>query len=89
MLSEQTNCVSLSRPMIVNYESLQHHVGGSTGSTVFARQKGLWLGGPVQRGPEQKPFTSTWQPLPVLKGIVRAPALLQNSPWPLRQDSNV
>lgn len=39
--------LSLSKSMIANYESLQHHVGGSTGSTVSAGQIDLLLGGPV------------------------------------------
>lgn len=65
-------CLLPSRSLIVKSESLQHHVGGSTGSTVSPAEKVLWLGGPVHWSPEQKPFTSTWQPLPVLKSIVRA-----------------
>lgn len=61
---------------IYDSESLQHLAGGSTGSTVSAKHKGLWLGGSVHWRPEQKPFTRTWQPLPVLKSIVQAQALL-------------
>lgn len=59
----------------MNYESLQPPVGGSAGSRVSVRQKRLRLGRPVHWRPEQKPFTSTWQPLPVLKTIVWASAI--------------
>lgn len=75
--TDKSWCLSLSRSLMVNYESNRHHVGGSRS----CRRNGA-LGWRAR--PEQKPFTSTWQPLPVLKRIVWASALLENSQRRLR-----
>lgn len=50
----------------MNSESVQHRVGGSTESTESSKQKELRVHGPIHWRPEQRPFTRTWQPLPVL-----------------------
>lgn len=81
MLSLWTNwCMSLSRSMIVNYESLQQHEGGALGLQLLVDKEGYDLAGQSTEA-VNKSHSPALAALAVLKGTVQLPELCKNRPW--------